>query len=144
LEQLVEAAQGNEVSEYHLQAGIATIHCTAADSASTDWVRILRHYDELERIKPSPVVALNRAVAVANVHGPQAGLDAIAQISQRDRLEAHYLLHAVMGELHWRLNNHRAAAGNFRRALHLAQNGPEQLYLTRMLDRSSEASAEVS
>lgn len=139
---LVEAAQGNEVSEYHLQAGIAACHCTAADYASTDWARILRHYDELNRLKPSPVVALNRAVAVAYLHGPKAGLDAIADIPQRDRLESHYLLHAVEGELYWRLQDHRAAAESFRRALRLAQVGPEQLYLTRMLGRLSETSSQ--
>lgn len=141
LRHLVAAAQGDEVSEYHLQAGIAACHCTAADYTSTDWARILRHYDALEQIKPSPVVALNRAVAVAHVHGPKAGLAAIAEIAQRDRLESHYLLHAVVGELQWRLNNHRAAAESFRRALQLAHVGPEQLYLTRMLERSAEASA---
>lgn len=137
---LATAAQGNDLSEYHLQAGIAAIHCTSPDAESTDWVRILRHYDELYAIKPSPIVALNRAVAVAvaHVHGPQAGLDAIAVIPQRDRLEPHYLLHAVLGELHWRMNHHRAAAGNFRRALHLAQVGPEQNYLSRMIDRVAE------
>jgi len=134
--QLVEAARGHELSEYHLQAGIAAIHCTAPDAASTDWVRILRHYDELNRLKPSPIVALNRAVAVAKVHGPPAALDAIAAIPDRDRLESHYLLHAVVGELQWRQKNHRAAAESFRRALRLAQVGPEQLYLTRMLERS--------
>jgi RNA polymerase sigma factor (sigma-70 family) len=139
LKELVAAAQGNELSEYHLQAGIAAIHCTATDYASTDWARILQHYDALHRIKVSPVVALNRAVAVAHVHGPQAGLDTIAAITGRDRLESHYLLHAVVGELHWRLKNHRAAAESFRRALQLAQVGPEQLYLTRMLERSNEA-----
>jgi RNA polymerase sigma-70 factor (ECF subfamily) len=138
LVQLGEAAKGNELSEYHLQAGIAAIHCTAADYASTDWTRILRHYDELNRIKPSPIVALNRAVAVAHLRGPQAGLDAISKIPQRDRLESHYLLHAVVGELHWRLKDHRAAAESFRQALHLAQVGPEQLYLTRMLERSGD------
>ncbi|HYP18119.1 MAG TPA: sigma-70 family RNA polymerase sigma factor, partial [Opitutus sp.] len=138
--ELVQAAQGNEVSEYHLQAGIAACHCIASDYASTDWGRILRHYDELNRIKPSPVVALNRAVAVANVHGARAGLEAIAAIPQRDRLESHYLLHAVVGELELRLQNHRAAAESFRRALQLSQVGPEQLYLTRMLERSEDVS----
>ena len=138
---LAAAAQGNELSEYHLQAGIAAIHCTAADAASTDWPRILAHYDELYRRKSSPIIALNRAVAVAHVHGAQAGLDAIAAIPERDRLESHYLLHAVLGELHWRLNLHRAAAGNFRRALHLAQVGPEQNYLTRMIERAEGAEA---
>jgi len=65
-----------------------------------------------------------------------AGLEAIAALPQRDRVEKHYLLHAVTGELHWRMKNHRAAAESFRRALQLAHVGPEQLYLTRMLDRS--------
>ncbi len=134
--ELVAAARGEELSEYHLQAGIAACHCTAPDYASTNWTRILRHYDELQRLKPSPVVALNRAVAVAQLHGPQAGLDAIAAIPQLDRLASHYLLHAVVGELHWRLHNDRAAAESYRRAAQLAKVGPEQLYLTRMLERS--------
>lgn len=135
---LAEAAQGEALSEYHLQAGIAALHCTAADVSSTDWPRILRHYDDLYRLRPSPIIALNRAVAVSYVDGPEAALAAIADIPQRDRLESHYLLHAVLGELHWRTNNHRAAAGNFRRALHLSQVGPEQQYLTRMLERTAE------
>jgi RNA polymerase sigma factor (sigma-70 family) len=141
---LAEAAQGSELSEYHLQAGIAAIHCTAVDYASTDWTRILAHYDALHRIKPSPVVALNRAVALAHLHGPQAGLDAIAAIPQRERLDSHYLLHAVVGELHWRLKNDHAAADSFRRALHLAHVGPEQMYLTRMLGRSVTAENDLA
>jgi RNA polymerase sigma factor (sigma-70 family) len=136
LSHLGQAAQGNDLSEYHLQAGIAALHCLAPDYASTDWEKILLHYDELLRLKPSPVVALNRAVAVAHLHGPQAGLDAIAAIAQRDKLDQHYLLHAVTGELHWRLKNHQAAAWCFRRALSLAQVGPEQAYLARLVDRT--------
>jgi len=135
---LAEAAQGDELSEYHLQAGIAAIHCTAPDFAATDWPNILCHYDELNRIKPSPVVALNRAVAIAHVYGPKAGLEAIAKIPRRDRLESIYLLHAVVGELHLQLRDYRKAAESFRRALNLAHVGPEQLYLTRMLERVSE------
>ncbi len=135
LHHLAQAASGGELGEYHLQAGIAAVHATAADYASTDWTRILRYYDELCRLKSSPVIALNRAVAVAEVHGPQAGLDAIAAIENRDRIESSYLLHSVTGELHWRLKHHAAAAESFRRALQLAQVGPEQLYLSRMLGR---------
>ena len=138
LQHLVAAAQSGELSEYHLQAGIAAIHCTSADYASTDWTRILRHYDELHRVKPSPVVALNRAVAIAHLRGPQAGLDAIAVMPQRERLESHYLLHAVEGELHWRLKDEPAAAESFRRALTLAHVGPEQAYLSRMLERAAD------
>ena len=139
LAHLAQAANGPQVSAYHLEAGIAACHCTAEDFASTDWIRILRHYDQLLQLKPSPVVALNRAVAVANVEGPAAGLRAIATIEDRTRLENHYLLHAVVGELEWRQGNHRAAAESFRRALQLAKVGPEQAHLTRMLARSLEA-----
>lgn len=135
---LGEAARGEDLSEYHLQAGIAAVHCTARDYASTNWELIVRHYDQLNRLKPSPVVELNRAVALAHVAGPQAGLDAIAAIPQRDRLETHYLMHAVIGELHWRLKNGRAAAESFRRALALAHVGPEQDHLSRMAERTIE------
>jgi RNA polymerase sigma factor (sigma-70 family) len=141
---LVAAAEGDDLSEYHLQAGIAAIHCTAADYASTDWTRILRHYDELYRLKPSPIVALNRAVVVAHLRGPKEGLAALDTIADRDRLESHYLLHAVSGELHWRLKDERAAAASFRRALALAHVGPEQAYLTRMLERSTEDDTPLS
>jgi RNA polymerase sigma-70 factor (ECF subfamily) len=138
LTHLAQAAQGTELSEYHLQAGIAATHCMAPDYLSTNWTLILSHYDELHRLKPSPVIALNRAVAVANLSGPQAGLDAIAGIEQRDKLESHYLLHAVEGELHWRLGDAESAAQSFRRALALAHVGPEQAYLARMVERSEE------
>lgn len=141
LHHLNEAAAGPDLSEYHLQAGIAALHCVAPDHASTDWARILRHYDELQRMKPSPVVALNRAVAVAHVHGPRAGLDALAAIPQREKLDSHHLLHAVTGELHWRMGDHAAAAASFRRALGLAEVGPEQAHLARMLERTSAPAA---
>ncbi|HEY8933279.1 MAG TPA: DUF6596 domain-containing protein [Rariglobus sp.] len=136
---LGEAARGDDLSAYHLQAGIAALHSLAPDSASTDWPRILAHYDALLALKPSPLVALNRAVAVAHVHGPQAGLDALAAITPREPLDSHYLFHAVTGELHSRLHNHEAAAASFRRALQLSQVGPEQQHLARQLERAGEA-----
>lgn len=138
LRHLAEATQGGDLSEYHLQAGIAAIHAMATDYASTDWAQILRHYDALLRIKPSPVVALNRAVAIAEVHGAQAALEVIGKIPDLDRIDSSHLVHAVVGELHWRLKNHKEAAESFRRALSLAQVGPEQIYLTRMLNRVQE------
>ncbi|MCF3649729.1 RNA polymerase sigma factor [Synoicihabitans lomoniglobus] len=133
---LAQAAAGPDLTDYHLQAGIAACHCTAPDVGATDWSRILAHYDELLRRKPSsPVVALNRAVAVANLHGPQAGLDAIAAIPDPARLETQHLIHAVVGEFHQQLGHHREAAISFRRALALARVGPEQLHLARCLER---------
>ncbi|MBC8039755.1 MAG: sigma-70 family RNA polymerase sigma factor [Opitutaceae bacterium] len=136
---LAASAHGDAASEYHLQAGITALHCTAPDAASTDWPRILAHYDLLLRLKPSPVVELNRAVALAHVHGPQAGLDALDAIAQAARLDSLHLFHAVAGELHSRLNNHRAAAESYRRALALAQVGPEQSHLARQLERAEGA-----
>src|SRR5437773_10813803 len=85
---LREAAAGGEISEYHLQAGIAACHATAADYQSTDWARILALYDRLMEFDDSPVVALNRAVAVANVHGPKAGLETVRAICDRERLRS--------------------------------------------------------
>jgi RNA polymerase sigma-70 factor (ECF subfamily) len=141
LRHLAHAAQGRELTAYHLQAGIAACHCTAPDARSTNWSRILNHYDALYRLKPSPIIALNRAVALANLEGPRAGLDAIAEMPQRQRLESHYLFHAVAGELWLRLDDHRAAAESFRRALQLAEVGPEQMHLARMLERASSNAA---
>jgi RNA polymerase sigma factor (sigma-70 family) len=130
---LAQAASGAELTEYHLQAGIAAIHCLAPDASSTDWPRILRHYDQLQRLNPSPVVALNRAVAVAQVHGPAAALASLDDLPQPERMESHYLLHAVRGELRWRLGEYQAAADSYRRALALAKVGPEQQYLQRQM-----------
>lgn len=136
LHHLAAAAQGETASEYHLQAGIAALHCIAPDAASTDWPRILAHYDLLLALKPSPIIELNRAVALAHVRGPRAGLDAIEAIAHTDRLRAHYLVHAVKGELLWRLEDYRAAAESFRHALSLAQVGPEQSHLARQIQRA--------
>jgi RNA polymerase sigma factor (sigma-70 family) len=136
LRHLAAAADGDQAGEYHLQAGIAALHCVAPDADSTDWPRILAHYDLLVRLKPSPIIELNRAVAVAHVHGPQAGLDALDAIAQADLLDSLHLFHAVAGELHSRLNNHRAAAASYRRALALARVGPEQSHLARLLERA--------
>jgi RNA polymerase sigma-70 factor (ECF subfamily) len=133
---LGRAAEGDDLSEYHLLAGIAACHCVAPDYASTCWTRILRHYDELYRLMPTPIVALNRAVAIANAHGPRAGLQAIAEIPDRDRLEPNHLFHAVVGELNLRLYDNQAAAESFRRAHELAQVGPEQAHLVRMMKKS--------
>ena len=140
LRHLAHAAAGEELSEYHLHAGIAACHCVAADPDKTDWARILAHYDALLELKPSPVVALNRAVAVANCHGPRAGLDAIEAIADVDRLSTQHLLHAVRGELLSRLGRHAAAADCFRRALALARVAPEQAHLARQIEQLEQPS----
>jgi RNA polymerase sigma factor (sigma-70 family) len=130
---LRESAAGNEVSEYHLQAGIAACHATATEYQSTDWARILSLYDRLIEFDDSPVVALNRAVAVANVWGPQAGLQTVQAIQHREKLDSYYLLYAVIGELQLRLNDREAAAKQFRKAFELAETTSERAFLLKRL-----------
>jgi RNA polymerase sigma-70 factor (ECF subfamily) len=130
---LGESAAGDEISEYHLHAGIAACHDTAADEESTDWRQILLLYDRLVTIDDSPVIALNRAVAVAKVHGPAKGLEAVEKIPSRSELASYYLLYAVLGEFEARLGNDLRAAGHFHRALQLAELKSEQAFLAQRL-----------
>ncbi|HMP83205.1 MAG TPA: sigma-70 family RNA polymerase sigma factor [Verrucomicrobiota bacterium] len=130
---LAQSAAGYEISEYHLQAGIAACHCAARDYACTDWEQILGLYDRLVEFDDSPVVALNRAVAIAEVRGPQAGIEAVNAIRNLQSLESYYLLHAVLGEFESRLGHSRAAVAHFRRSLQLAEIKSEQAFLSKRL-----------
>jgi RNA polymerase sigma factor (sigma-70 family) len=130
---LAHSAEGNEITEYHVQAGISACHCEAPNYESTNWGQILVLYDRLMRFDNSPVVALNRAVAVANVRGPKAGLEAVAAIENRDKLESYYLLYAVLGEFESQMNDPLAAAGYFRKSLKLAEMKSEQVFLSKRL-----------
>jgi len=140
---LRESAAGGVVSEYHLQAGIAACHATAKDYQSTDWARILSLYDRLMKFDDSPVVALNLAVAVANVHVAKTGLEAVRAIHDGKKLDSYYLLYAVIGELEMRLNNREAAAQEFRKAFELAETKPERALLLKRL-RDCEPISELS
>ena len=130
---LMQSTAGDEASEYHLQAAITACHCAAQDYESTDWPRILSLYDRLIEIDASPVVALNRAVAVAAVHGPRTGIESIEAIHKREQLNSYYLLYATLGEFETRLDNREAAANYFRQALELVTIESEQTFLTKKL-----------
>jgi RNA polymerase sigma-70 factor (ECF subfamily) len=130
---LMKSTEGDEISEYHIQAGIASCHCAAKDYESTDWPRILSFYDLLIEMDDSPIVALNRAVAVANVHGPRAGIEAVAAIKNRDQLKSYYLLYTVLGEFEALLNNPKAAINYFRKSLELATIKSEKKFLSKRL-----------
>ncbi len=121
LAHLAQSAAGDDLTEYHLQAAIAACHCVAPDYAATDWSRILVLYDHLVRFDPSPIVALNRAIVIARLHGPQAALAEVAAIPGRAKLESYYLFHAALGEFEAQRDAPRAAAGHFRRSLALAE-----------------------
>jgi RNA polymerase sigma factor (sigma-70 family) len=133
---LSKSAAGDEITEYHLQAGIAACHCAAPDYESTDWPHILSLYNGLIEIDDSPVVALNRAVAVANVHGTEAGIEAVEAIRNRAKLDTYYLLYAVLGEFEVQLNRGKNAAAYFRQALELADTKSERQFLAKKLKRA--------
>jgi predicted RNA polymerase sigma factor len=130
---LAHSANGDEISEFHLQAGIAACHCAAKDYASTDWEKILALYERLMEFDDSPVVALNRAVALSEARGPQAGIEAVNAIPDLKSLESYYLLHAVLGDFELQLNHLPIAAAHFQRALQLAEIKSEQTFLTKRL-----------
>jgi RNA polymerase sigma-70 factor (ECF subfamily) len=139
---LSKSAAGEELTAYHLQAGIAACHCAARDYESTDWRQILSLYDRLLELDDSPVVALNRAVAVANVHGPRAGIEAVEAIQNGSQLNSYYLLYAVLGEFEEQQNNFRAARDHFRKALELTELRSEQSFLSKRLRDSEERSVQ--
>lgn len=124
---------GPERTAFHVEAAIASVHAIAPTYADTDWSRILAHYDELTALSPTPVVRLNRAVAVGKVHGASAGLTALQGLAD-DRAFADYaLLFAVTAQLHWERGDHAAAATALRRALGQAMSEPERRLLQRRL-----------
>ena len=127
------ATGGDDLSQYHLQAGIAACHCVAPSYDSTDWQRILAYYDHWVRMDDSPVVALNRAVALAQVRGPEAGIAAVEAITRREQLDSYHLVYAVLGEFESQRNNFEAAAAHFRKALQLAELRAEQSLLQQKL-----------
>lgn len=136
---LNQSAAGVEISQYHLEAGIAACHATAIDFQATDWERILSLYDRLIDVDDSPVIALNRAVALANVHGPQEGLKAVRAIRGSDKLAEYYLFYSVIGELEMRLNNREAATEQFRKAFELAETKSERAFLLKRLQQCADA-----
>jgi RNA polymerase sigma-70 factor, ECF subfamily len=130
---LVETAlRRGRPGPYQLQAAIAAVHAGAATAADTDWPQIVALYDELARRAPSPVVALNRAVAVAMVEGPQRGLELLDAITGLERYRLH---HAARAELLQRAGRHAEAAVACRRALELATNPAEQRLLRGRLEK---------
>lgn len=133
IQHLAEAATGDDLSEYHLQAGIAAFHCTAPDYDSTNWPAILAQYDRWMQISDSPVVALNRAVALAKVEGPEAGLRAVEAVAKKKQLESYYLTYAVLGEFEAQLGRFEEATQHLRKALQLTELKSERSFLSKRL-----------
>jgi len=118
---------------FALQAAIAAVHCRAVRAEETDWSEIVRLYDLLERLQPSPIVSLNRAVAVAMRDGPGPALALIDALAVSGDLEGYHLLHAARADLLRRIGSNLDAAKNYERALALVTNESERRYLERRL-----------
>ena len=127
------ALSSRRFGPYTLQAAIAAVHAQASSAAATDWTQIVGLYDVLMRAEPSPVVELNRAVAVAMRDGPSAGLALIDAILGRGDLSDYHLVHAARADLCRRLGRTAEARASYERALSLAQQEPERRFLERRL-----------
>jgi RNA polymerase sigma-70 factor (ECF subfamily) len=130
---LVERALTSRFGPYALQAAISAVHAEAPTAAATDWAQIVGLYDVLVRVEPSPVVELNRAVAVAMRDGPACGVSLIDALLARGELADYRLAHAARAELCRRLGNPAEARASYQRALELTQQGPDRRFLERRL-----------
>jgi RNA polymerase sigma-70 factor (ECF subfamily) len=133
------ASTGSELTEYHVEAAIASVHARAERAEDTDWTSIASLYDTLMTIRPSPVVALNRAIAVAQNEGPERGLEELGAIAGADRLAGYPFYSAALGELEFRRGRYEAARDHFRSAAALARNPMERQFLGRRVSACEQA-----
>jgi RNA polymerase sigma factor (sigma-70 family) len=136
---LDRSATGSELSEYHLEAAIASVHCAAATYEATDWPQILGLYDALLRQRPSPIVALNRAIALGMAEGPEAGLAALNTLGNVERLRDYPFYPAAQGEFHLLAGRTIDAARHFQQALALGRNRTEAAFFARKLESCRDA-----
>jgi RNA polymerase sigma-70 factor (ECF subfamily) len=130
---LGRSARGDALTPYHLEAAIAAEHASAPTLAETDWGTIVSLYGKLMAIAPSPVVALNRAIAIAERDGAEAGLAALRAIEDSERLATYPFYEAAFGELELRKGDRAAAAAHFRGALAVARSEPERRFLEKRI-----------
>jgi RNA polymerase sigma-70 factor (ECF subfamily) len=135
---LEAALRRGRTGPYQVQAAIAACHVTAARAADTDWAQIARLYGQLARFLPTPVVELNRAVAVAMAEGPGAGLALVTALEESGRLAGYHLLSATKADMYRRLGRADEAAACYREALGLASTDAERRYLSRRLAEISQ------
>jgi RNA polymerase sigma factor (sigma-70 family) len=128
---LDHSADGSEITEYHVEAAIAAVHANAQRTEDTNWEQIVALYDKLMTIRPSPVVALNRAIAIAQHEGPERGLQEIRGISDLDRFVRYPFYFAALGELELRCHRHDLAREHFQAAVKLARNPMERRFLSQ-------------
>ncbi len=137
IEALGTALSRQRPGPYQVQAAIAACHATAPDAAATDWPEIVGLYEQLDRYLPSPVVKLNRAVAVAMADGPAAGLAIVEELERSGALENYRLLPATRADLLRRLGRNAEAATSYRQALEMAGTDAERRFLARRLEETA-------
>jgi RNA polymerase sigma-70 factor (ECF subfamily) len=130
---LDQSAQGKTISLFHLEAGIALLHCTAASFAETNWRAILELYDALVRLRPSPIYKLNRAIVLAHLDGPVASIGAIQALVGDPLLRDYHFVDATLGELYRRAGDMARAREHLERARNSAHSAPERELLARRL-----------
>jgi RNA polymerase sigma-70 factor (ECF subfamily) len=135
---LETSAVGVDVSAYHIEAAIASLHATARAARDTDWETIVSLYGALMSVAPSPVVALNRAIAIAQAHGPERALDEIKQIGDSERLAGYPFYSAALGELELRRGRRTEARRHFQEALRLTRNASERNFIDSRLRACAE------
>jgi RNA polymerase sigma-70 factor (ECF subfamily) len=136
---LERAAEGTAVSEFHVEAAIAFAHASAPSARETPWAVIVELYDRLVALRPSPVVALSRAIAVGEGEGPERGLAEIRAIAGRDRLEGYPFYSAALGEMELRCGRMDAAREHYHAAIALARSPMERRFLEARAVRSLRA-----
>jgi RNA polymerase sigma-70 factor (ECF subfamily) len=130
---LNQSADGDQLTAYHLEAGIAGLHARARTFGETDWAGILKLYTLLYGLRPTPIVALNRAIALGRVEGPEAALQELDLIRKDGRLQRYPFLEAAAGDLHRLAGRPRESRVHFQRAVSLARNEPERQVLRARL-----------
>src|SRR5580692_8205037 len=133
------SVSGTELTKFHIEAAIASMHTSAARSEDTDWKQIVSLYDMLMAIHPSPVIALSRAIAIAQLDGPDRGLQEIRVIHDLHRLSSYPFYPATLGELELRRGNYPVAKAHFSTALSLARNPMERNFLQRLINTCKES-----
>ncbi len=134
---LTMSSSGDDISEFHIEAAIAALHCSVPSYEETDWGRILELYDTLYGMAPSPIVALNRAVALGNALGHEEGLAALAEIPDSDRLKDYPFYEAAQGEFHLIAGRTEEAARHFEKAAGLARSPAEKEFFMRKVRESN-------
>jgi RNA polymerase sigma-70 factor (ECF subfamily) len=135
LEFLERSASGRELTDYHVEAAIACVHTSAPSLEETDWATLVSLYDKLMAIRPSPVVALNRAIAISRREGPQRGMEEIRAIQNLERLANYPFYHAAIGEFESEQGHLGEARKHFTAALERARNPMERAFFERRMDQ---------